>query len=321
VKPKQFPLTSSKNFFNESSKFKIFCVIDIQNAFLSIPLTENAKKLLAIITPFGTFLPQRTPFGLKTSPSAFCYAINQVIGDLPFIQYYMDDILVGGHSDSNLVDNLIVVMGRLYQYNLKIRLSKTSFFVKEVKVLGVIFTANGKRIDPAKIKAIKEFGPIDTLKKVQTFLGMLAFVSSFISHFSTVCHPLYSLLKDQNNKKFELTVEAEAAYEAIKNSLCEETILYHPNFEQNLYLRTDASNVGCGSFLYQIDCYEKSEKGKQEMLQKLGFIPEQQNTKFLVSAILSLFVYVCHLDKGKSIIIHGYDKDQCLQDDNRVIYV
>ena len=34
IKTKQFPLTSSKDFFNESSKFKIFCVVDICNAFL-----------------------------------------------------------------------------------------------------------------------------------------------------------------------------------------------------------------------------------------------------------------------------------------------
>jgi hypothetical protein len=242
VKTKQFPLNNSKNFFNESSKFKIFCVIDIHNAFLSIPLTEKAKKLLAIITPFGTFLPQRTPFGLKTSPSAFCYAINHVIGHLPFIQFYMDDILIGAESDEKMIDNLIIVMQRLKQFNLKIRLSKTSFFVKEVKVLGVIFSAQGKRIDPSKIKSIQEFGPIDTLKKVQTFLGMLAFVSSFIPHFSTACYPLYALLKDQKNKKFTLTVEAQEAYEMLKKTLSDQTILYHPNFEKYFYLMVDASN-------------------------------------------------------------------------------
>jgi len=250
VKTKQFPLTNSKNFFNESAKFKVFCVIDICNAFLSIPLTERAKKYLAIITPFGTFLPQRTPFGLKTSPSVFCFTISKVISDLPWIQYYMDDILVGAANNEEMVDHLIIVMQRLVKFNLKIRLSKTHFFVKEVKVLGVIFSAVGKRIDPSKVKAISDFGPIDTLKKAQAFLGMLAFVSSFIPHFSTACFPIYSLLKDQKNKKFQLTQEAQIAYEKLKEFLKKETILYHPDFSQPLYLATDASQVGCGGFLY-----------------------------------------------------------------------
>ncbi len=92
----------------------------------------------------------------------------------------------------------------------------------------------------AKVKAISQFGPIDTLKKVQTFLGMLAFISSFIPHFSTACYPLYALLKDQKTKKFELTKEAMVAYDTLKEFLKKETINYHPDFTKPLYLAVDA---------------------------------------------------------------------------------
>ena len=285
IKTKQFPLTSSKDFFNESSKFKIFCVVDICNAFLNIPLTERAKQYLAIITPFGTFIPQRTPFGLKTSPAAFCFAISKVIGHLSYVQYYMDDLLIGAANDQQMAEHLIEVMDRLAKFNLKIRLSKTHFFVKEIKVLGVIFSAQGKKVDPAKVKAISQFGPIDTLKKVQTFLGMLAFISSFIPHFSTACYPLYALLKDQKTKKFELTKEAMVAYDALKEFLKKETINYHPDFTKPLYLAVDASQVGCGAFLYQVDSYPKTEQGKAKMLKKLGFEPEQKNTPYVLPGI------------------------------------
>ncbi len=84
----------------------------------------------------------------------------------------------------------------------------------------------------AKIKAITQFGPIDTLKRAQAFLGMLAFISSFIPHFSTACFPLYALLKEQKAKKFNLTVEAMEAYEKIKEFLKQETMLYHPDFSK-----------------------------------------------------------------------------------------
>ncbi len=163
IKAKHFPLANVKNFFDRASRYKTFFVIDIKNAFLNIPLTERAKQYLAIITPFGWFLPQRTPFGLKTSPSAFCYALNLVIGDLEYVQFYMDDLLLGGVDHDDLLKNLKTVLKRLAQYNLKIQLSKTKFYVKEIKVLGVIFSAQGKRIDPDKIKAIDKFDSIDTL--------------------------------------------------------------------------------------------------------------------------------------------------------------
>jgi hypothetical protein len=53
VKPMHYPLMKIDNLFEKCSKFKLFSLIDIKNAFLSVALTERAKKRLAIITPFG----------------------------------------------------------------------------------------------------------------------------------------------------------------------------------------------------------------------------------------------------------------------------
>ncbi len=45
IKNKNFPLSSSKNFFDGAAKFKYFCILDIKNAFLSIPLTEQNNEI------------------------------------------------------------------------------------------------------------------------------------------------------------------------------------------------------------------------------------------------------------------------------------
>jgi hypothetical protein len=197
----------------------------------------------------------------------------------------MDDIIIGGANDEEMLKNLKIVMKRLADHNLKIRLLKTHFWVKEVKVLGVIFSATGKKVDPAKVKAINEFGPLDSLKKAQTFLGMLAFISSFIPNFSTACYPIYALLKNQKSQKFCLTKEAVEAYESIKNFLKKETMQYHPDFSKPMYLSTDASQVGAGGFLYQVESYTKDLKGQNELLEKLGFVPEPNKTHFLLPGI------------------------------------
>jgi hypothetical protein len=276
VKPLNFPLMSTKNFFQESAKFSIFCVVDIKNAFLSIPLTERAKKRAAIITPFGIFLPQRTPFGLKSSPSAFCKAMSIVLSDLNFLSIYMDDILIGATNEEEMADHLILVFNRLALYNLKIQLTKSKFYKTEVKILGVVFSKKGRTIDPAKIQAIQKFPKITTLKSCQAFLGMLAFLSSFIPHYSTALYPVFNLLKDQKDKgkSFVVTKEAENVIEAIKRHLAAETVIYNPDFSQPLYLSTDASNVGMGSFLYQVEVYEKTAENEALLLAKMGYLPE-----------------------------------------------
>ena len=274
IKPLHFPLNNVKNFFQEAANFKIFTVLDIKNAFLSIALTKEAQKAAAIITPFGTFLPTRTPFGLKTSPSAFCSAMSIVLSDLKFCQFYVDDILIGAENEEDMTNNLIIVFERLAKYNLKIQLSKTKFFENELKILGVIFSKTGRRIDPDKTSAIEQFPPIKTLKQCQAFLGMLAFISSFIPHFSTAMAPVFHLLKGQKDKKFTMTAEADLAISNIKKYLQSESMIYNPDFSKPLYLTTDASQVGIGAFLYQVDVYDKTPEGEKECLAKLGYIPE-----------------------------------------------
>ena len=106
---------------------------------MSISLTPRAQKLLAIITPFGIFLPKRTPFGHKTSPSAFCFAMYSMLDGMPGVLFYMDDILVMGNSDEELCENTVAVMKRLSAYNLKIQLSKMRLWEDQVKVFGGYF--------------------------------------------------------------------------------------------------------------------------------------------------------------------------------------
>ena len=131
IKPLNFLITNQKNFFDQAAKYSIFSSLDVRNAFLSIHLTERAQKAASIITPFGVFNTLRTPFGLKSSPSAFCRAMSFVVGDLPFVSIYMDDLLIGASSPEEMVDHLIMVFERLNKYNLKIQLTKSKIFTNK----------------------------------------------------------------------------------------------------------------------------------------------------------------------------------------------
>ncbi len=98
----------------------------------------------------------------------------------------------------------------------------------------------------------------------------MAYVASFIPHFSTVRAPLYALLL-KTNQPFRLTSEAWEAYRDLKEYISQTTLIYHVNLDQPLYLSTDASNVAVGVFLYQITVYEKNDRGYQQMMKDLGF--------------------------------------------------
>jgi hypothetical protein len=74
-----------------------------------------------------------------------------------------------------------------------------------------------------------------------------------------------------------MTEEAIECVQRLKDFICQETMLYNIDFDKPLYIITDASQVACGSLLYQIVKYEKNEKGMQKLCEDLGFEPDISN--------------------------------------------
>ena len=71
----------------------------------------------------------------------------------------------------------------------------------------------------------------------------------------------------------------------MKHFLKNEIILSHADFEKPLYLAIDASQVGCGAFLYQTELYEKNEANLEYLMQKYGFIPEGKESHHLLPGV------------------------------------
>jgi hypothetical protein len=81
----------------------------------------------------------------------------------------MDDIIVGGFDEEDMTQKLKILFKRLARFNLKIQLNKICFYQKELKILGVVFSAEGRKIDPAKVEAINTFPTPNCIKDVQRF--------------------------------------------------------------------------------------------------------------------------------------------------------
>ena len=72
--------------------------------------------------------------------------------------------------------------------------------IRELTVLnfhGHTFTAEGLTPSPDKIKAVQECKPPETKEELVSFLQMLAYLSRYISNFSSRCEPLRRLTRDK----------------------------------------------------------------------------------------------------------------------------
>ena len=99
---------------------------------------------------------------------------------------------------------LVMGLSALRKANLKLKLAKCRFGEKEITALGHRISAEGVRLNLAKVKAVKEFPPLPTSGKradldkwVKSFLGLLSYYRRFFPGFAEVAKPLMDLTKDK----------------------------------------------------------------------------------------------------------------------------
>jgi putative transposase len=114
--------------------------------------------------------------GIKNSPEIFQAVINDLLGDLEFVQVYLDDILIT--SDGTFQDHLKkldIIFKRLEHANFRANLHKCFFAQEELEYLGHWLTRRGLQPQPKKVEAILRLTPPKTKRQLRHFLGMVNF--------------------------------------------------------------------------------------------------------------------------------------------------
>ena len=84
-----YPLLKDMFTLLGSSKCEVMSVLDLQDAFHSLRLTESSKKYCGILLYFGSasYLYQRMPMGLNISPVVWQSYINAILNFLSNRKY------------------------------------------------------------------------------------------------------------------------------------------------------------------------------------------------------------------------------------------
>ena len=125
----------------------------------------------------------------------------------------------------------------------------------EVKFLGVEVGNNTIKPIPSKIEAIKRIPSPKEKKDVMQFLGSVNFFSKFVEKLHIILKPLYTFLHD--DAKFQWTPELEKIFQDVKNAMTTGTELTIPNTKHPFSITVDASLVGLGAVLFQMNKEKK----------------------------------------------------------------
>lgn len=228
-----------------------FTALDLKSGYFQIPVDEKSKKYTAFTTPFGHFEFNMMPFGLKNAPAEFSRIMQRLLGDLPFVQIYIDDITIHSRSFVLHLEHLKIVLDRLEEANLKLNGSKCVWFANKLNLLGHVVDGNGISMDPKLVDSISKRNPPKNVKQVQQFIGLCNYYRRFIKDFAKIAAPMYNLFKKE--RAWTWTEVEQASFEKLKIALCNYPVLRPPTTTGEFILETDASGYGIGVTLLQKD--------------------------------------------------------------------
>lgn len=254
TKGDSYPMPNLSSLLDSLSKARYMSKIDLKNAFLQVPLSdESSKDITSFIVPGrGLFRFKVMPFGLTNSPATFQRLVDKLFGpDLfPFVIAYLDDILIVTPDFETHCRLLQEVFHRLQKAGLKVNADKCDFCCQEIKYLGYVVTPEGLSTDPDKVAPVINFPPPKTIRQLRRFLGMAGWYRRFIPNFSSIAAPLTALQK--KNSRWRWTEDQEHSFDALKEAITSAPILARPDFSLPFVLITDASQVGLGAVLVQV---------------------------------------------------------------------
>lgn len=272
--PDRHPLPRIQDLTDTLGGYTWFSILDQGKAYHQGFVADGSRPFTAFITPWGLYEWVRIPFGLSNAPAAFQRSMEEMLGPLrdECCIPYLDDVLCYAKSFELHVEAIRKVLQALQRHGVKLRPEKCELFKQEVRYVGRLVSAEGVRVDPRDLEAVKTLtGKVPkTVGEVRKITGFLGYFRSYIQDFSRIARPIYELLqikpgqvttptRGKNPKRpqllsrepIEWTIEQQRALEQLVSLLTNPPVLAYPDFNLPFRLHTDASDQGLGAVLYQ----------------------------------------------------------------------
>lgn len=277
-----YALPNVEEAFSALTGSKWFSVMDLKSGYYQIEMEEEDKHKTAFVCPLGFWEFNRMPQGITNAPSTFQRLMEKCMKDINLkeVLVFLDDLIVFSASLEEHEARLLTVLQRLRENGLKLSPEKCKFFQSRVRYLGHIVSRDGVETDPEKVSALKTWPRPQTLKELRSFLGFSGYYRRFVQDYSKIVKPLTNLTAGyppsrKNGKKpakkvtylnpkepfsERWTPACQHAFECIIDRLTSAPVLGFADPKVPYELHTDASAIGLGAVLYQL------QEGQQRVI-------------------------------------------------------
>lgn len=261
----------------------VFSEGDCTKGFWSVPLTARASKLLTMTTPWGKFRQLSGCFGPRDLPEHFHKALFELVlapaingryytdaspsifagedfSDLVRLVHWVDDFVFGARVTSEveaarwarfhaqLADRFEATGNRMSP-------TKSRFNVSSARFVGTIFDGKEVRIDPDRLRDLRETPLPGDRKQLQAGIGLFGYYRWAVAP-ETFAHHMGRLnsINTTQWRPDSFGDEHAAAWRSLANAIADAAPLALPDWTRKVWLQTDAaSEYGWGCTLYQHD--------------------------------------------------------------------
>ena len=247
----RYSLPNINELQDRLSRIVYFIVFDLRRTYNLIRMKARKEWKTTFRTRYEHYEYLVMSFGLTNASTTYQEMINDALREHlnVFVVAYLDDILMYSKTLTKHRRHVRKVLQCLKQRRLLFKPKKCEFHRSKVKFLKFVIRTQEVRIDPKKLKAIKDWSKSINVKEVQAFLKFVNYNRKFIKNYSKKVIPLINLTI--KNKPWNWKNKEQQAFEQLRDACLQQSILQMFNSKKSIRIETNASNLVIDACLNQ----------------------------------------------------------------------
>ncbi|TAQ84474.1 hypothetical protein B7494_g7190 [Chlorociboria aeruginascens] len=266
--PDTYPLPLQSEIIAMCRGCPFISAIDATSFFFQWRVHPESRKYLTVVSHRGQETFNVAIMGFRNSPAYCQRKMDSFFRGLTFAKAYIDDIIVASRTFEAHLEHLRTIFGILLHRHITVKAKKLFLGFPSALVLGQKVTALGLSTTEERLEAIRRLTFPQTLKHLETYLGMTGYLRQFIKDYAIISKPLEDrktlLLKlapskgkpRQNYSRRALyrnpTTAELNSFRALQKSLASSKNLVHCDPNRQLFADIDASKDGIGVMIYHV---------------------------------------------------------------------
>ena len=126
--------------------------------------------------------------------------LGELLGGLPFVVVYLDDILIIGNGTfEEHLKQIETVLRRLLEAGMQVNPLKSFWFQKEVEYLGYVITREGNKPQAKKVEKMMAMTAPKNKTELRGFVGMINYYRDLWPDRAHILAPLTNMCEKKKN--------------------------------------------------------------------------------------------------------------------------